>query len=405
MGMMLVNVTGLSLGIGFAGALAPFVSQDYGMGVTRRNGLHFRNFAICASIIFVVSCVAAYNADVLLVFLGQDPAVAECVYRYARVGVWALPGQIFVKGVQQVLDSQRDVMPGLVADVLGALLKFPLCLALLLAGGGFVCVAYAQVVTSVVVGYLGIYVFATGRAGCVWSSPRDEPPAPMSLFLAQALPNTFACCVEWWAQEVMAIFSGMLPSASVMIASQGVLFQSAAIFYMVWVGAKGAMGTRVGNIIGNGRPDQVPQAIAMGTAVSTIELLLVVGLGWVFRRCAVGAFTSHHHVIDVALGTWSTMLFVLVPYSYTFVLFGVLSGAGRQKLCAYVFFASVTVGLPASAYLSLVVGLGLDGLWLGNALVFIIAGLTLHIVTLRTDWRAMQKLDGYLLVQEAENGS
>jgi MATE family multidrug resistance protein len=242
MGMMLVNVTGLSLGIGFAGALGPFVSQEYGKGCTTRNGLHLLNFVQCAMAIFLFSLLASNASELLLVAVGQDSELAANVQRYARIGVWAVPGQILVKALQQVLDAQRDVAPGLVVDVIGAVLQVPMCWSVLRVGGGFSGAAYVKVfVSTLMCAILIAWIHLTGRGLHVWSLPADEPPASMWLFLRQAVPNTFATCVEWWAQEFIALLAGLLPHASLTVASNGILFNCAVVFYMTWVGSKKSM--------------------------------------------------------------------------------------------------------------------------------------------------------------------
>lgn len=406
MGVMLVNVTGLSLGIGFAGALGPFISQEYGTGCANRSGLHFQNFIKCASAIFLFALGAAYNSEALLLVLGQDSEVASCVQRYARVAVWALPSQICTKGLQQVLDAQRDVGPGLVADVAGALMQVPLSWSVLRSGGGFEGAAYVKVFVNSLIGVLLVgWIQLTGRAKSVWSLPADEPRASLVLFLKQAVPNTFACCVEWWAQEGMALLAGLLPHASLEVAANGVLFNCAVIFYMVWVGSKNATSTRVGNLIGSGHPEKVQQAILVGLGLCALEVLAVVLLGLRYRSALVSMFTASMELQQAVLQTWSTMLFCLLPYSFTFTLFGVLSGAGHQSMVAYVFLVSVLIGMPIGAYLSFALELGLDGLWLGNAIFFGIASAVLYYKVLQIDWSSMKTLENYIQIEDAAVGA
>jgi len=401
MGVMLVNVTGLSLGIGFAGALGPFVAQEYGTGYVKRSGLHLMNFAKCATLIFIFSFFTTLHSKEVLTRLGQDPEVATCVQRYARIAVWALPGQMAMKGLQQVLDAQRDVGPGLMADAAGAVIQISLSWYALSSGAGFKGAAQVKVCSSSLVCCLFVaWIKLTGRGSRVWSSPANEPPADLSPFLRQAVPNTFATVVEWWAQELMALLAGLLPNPSMMVGANGVLFTCASLFYMVWVGSKNAMATRVGNLIGSGQPDKVPQAIAVGIVVCAVEVIAVVSLGTRYQSEIIALFTTNAELQHAVAQSWCTMLFVLVPYSFTFVIFGVLSGAGRQGIVAYVFLVSLTVGMPVGICLSFGVKLGLDGVWLGNGAFFAIAGGVLNIKVFQSDWPSMKTLEDYVQIKE-----
>lgn len=398
MGMMLVNVTGLSLGVGFAGAIGPFVSQDYGKGCTKRSGLHLFNFVRCAAIIFLFALLASNVSELIFVAMGQDPEVAANVQSYARIAVWALPGQILIKALQQVLDAQRDVVPGLVTDVIGALLQVPLCWVVLRSGCGFAGAAYVKVlVNTLMCVFLVAWIHCSGRGMHVWFLPADEPPAPMLQFLKQAVPNTFATCIEWWAQEFMALLAGLLPHPGLTVASHGILFNCAVVFYTVWIGSKNAMATRVGNLIGSGRCRDVPRAVAVGLGLCSLEILLVIMLGWHYRLQIVSIFTANSELQYMVLQTWRTMLLVLAPYAFTFVIFGVLSGAGQQEIVAYVFLASLVIGMPIGVYLTFSLHYGLDGLWIGNGAFLGISGCVLCGKVMQVDWPSKQMLEQHFI--------
>lgn len=227
----------------------------------------------------------------------------------------------------------------------------------------------------------------------VWSLPADEPPAPMWHFLKQAIPNTFATCIEWWAQEFMALLAGLLPYASLTVASNGILFSCAVVFYTVWIGSKNAMSTRVGNLIGSGRCHEVPRAVAVGFGLCLLEVMLITLLGWHYRLQIVSMFTANPELQHMVLQTWRTMLLALAPYAFTFMIFGVLSGAGQQDIVAYVFLASLVIGMPIGVYLTFFLHYGLDGLWIGNGAFLGIAGFLLCSKVLQIDWPSKQMLE------------
>lgn len=406
MGSMLVNVVGLSIGIGVAGTLGPFAAQDYGKGCPQRTGINFRYFTMCAAVVVTFAVTVCTKADSILLAMGQDFDVARCAQLYSRVAVWALPGQILIKGMQQVLDAQRDVVPGLLADACGAIFQLPLCWFSLKVGMGFQGAAYARVaVNSVVALALVAWISFSGRAVNVWRIPQDEPSTSFRSFLSLALPSTFATCVEWWAQEIMALLAGRLSNPSIMVSANGVLFSTAAIFYMVWIGTKCAISTRVGNLIGSGLFEQVPKAIVVSLSASTFQVLLVITLGWLYQSTLIRAFTVNVDVQEAASDSWTTMLALLFPYSFSFALYGILAGAGQQSRVGLIFLGAVLLSVPSGAYCAFFLGFGLQGLWLGNGLMFCITTVALAIQVMKLDWSKIATLQEYQLMNDAVIGA
>jgi Na+-driven multidrug efflux pump len=112
-------------------------------------------------------------------------------------------------------------------------------------------------------------------------------------------------------------------------------------------------------------------------------------------------FTANPALQHMVLQTWSTMLLVLVPYAFTFMFFGILSGAGQQDIVAYVFFASLTLGMPIGVFLAFAEQHGLDGLWIGNGAFFGIAGSVLCVKVFQIDWPSKHMLEEhYIMIDE-----
>eukprot|EP00929_Paragymnodinium_shiwhaense_P039062 TRINITY_DN20549_c0_g1_i1.p1 TRINITY_DN20549_c0_g1~~TRINITY_DN20549_c0_g1_i1.p1 ORF type:complete len:358 (-),score=37.43 TRINITY_DN20549_c0_g1_i1:206-1279(-) len=305
----------------------------------------------------------------------------------------SIPFQLIAKAIQQVLDAQADVIPGLVTDATAAIIQVPCTYIILRAGYGYEGAAMGRVlVNAIVAAGLASSVLWSGRANAVWHVDRKEPRAPMWPFLQLAASSTFATCIEWWAQEFMVILSGWLYDPARKVAAQSILFQLAVVFYMVWVGSKNAVAMRVGNLIGGGDADKVPQCLFVGVVASVFEVVLVMIVGFLVRDGLIGAFTSNWEVAEQVAEVWPAMLAVFVPYGITFVLFGVLAGAGRQGIVATIFCISCVVGLSFGAHLCFAEEMGLEGLWLGNFTFFAIASLILYTVVLRIDWVAMESL-------------
>lgn len=394
LGIMFVNVTGLSLAIGFSNSLMPFVSQNSGNGIDHRNGVYFQKYVQASFIIFLFAWMMAQYAAPIMQGMHQVPQVARCVQQFTRIAVWALPGSFFMKGVQAVLEAQRDVTPGLAADVFSGVLQVGLCQVLLAAGYGFQGAAVARVVASSAAALLlAAFVCFTGRGSHVWAVPESEEGVPMKLYLEQAVPQTVATCTEWWAQASMAIIAGMLVHARTMVAAHAILFNSALVVFMAGLGLRNALCTRVGNLIGAGQPSFIPHAIGVGLAIAAAEVLFLVFIAQALRARVIHLFTVDAAVFAAVDGSYGEMLAVFPPYLFTFALFGVLTACGRQNEALGVFLVSMAIGLSTGAYLGLWCSLGLSGIWLGNVLAFAISSTMMLVIALKTDWRKVQSLD------------
>eukprot|EP00929_Paragymnodinium_shiwhaense_P075163 TRINITY_DN38423_c0_g1_i1.p1 TRINITY_DN38423_c0_g1~~TRINITY_DN38423_c0_g1_i1.p1 ORF type:complete len:520 (+),score=46.93 TRINITY_DN38423_c0_g1_i1:67-1560(+) len=398
MGVALTGITGLSVGLGFLGAMAPFVAQECGSGKPERCGLHLRNYYKCVAVIFAFSWTVATWADVIMQAMGQNADVAVCVQKFARIGVWSVPFQLTSKGIQQVLDAQADVFPGLTADVVTGLTQVPCTWMILHAGYGYQGAAVGRLVVHALgTTSLVAFVSLSGRAATVWQIAPTEASAPMLPFLQLAVPSAFATCIEWWVQEFMLISAGWLDHAKYTVAAQSILFQLAVTIYMVWVGAKNAMSVRVGNLIGAHKASMVPTCLFVGVAVSLTEVIAIVLAGLALRDRLIAVYTVNVFVHDHIVQAWPAMLSCFVPYSVTFVLFGVLSGAGRQSVVAGVFCLSCFFGLSFGTHLCFVAGLELEGLWFGNAVFFLVTSAVLYVMVLRMDWTATVSLNADVL--------
>eukprot|EP00929_Paragymnodinium_shiwhaense_P066941 TRINITY_DN33647_c0_g1_i4.p1 TRINITY_DN33647_c0_g1~~TRINITY_DN33647_c0_g1_i4.p1 ORF type:complete len:310 (-),score=3.05 TRINITY_DN33647_c0_g1_i4:449-1378(-) len=278
-------------------------------------------------------------------------------------------------------------------EVTAALAQIPCTYLVLRADYGYQGAAVSRVLVNVVATLgLASFVGRSGRSKSVWQVDRNEAPVRMWPFLQLAASSTFATCIDWWAQECMVIWSGYLPQPAIKLAAQSILFQLAVVFYMVSAGAKNAVAMRVGNLIGAGNPEKVPQCLLVGLVAIILQVAIVVGVGVLVRDGFIGMFTRNGDIAAEVAKVWPCMLAVCVPFGISFVLFGVLAGAGRQVIVACTFCIACIGGLSIGTHLCFVEEMGLEGLWLGNFSFFVIASLILYTIVLRFDWHAMGSL-------------
>ena len=67
-------------------------------------------------------------------------------------------------------------------------------------------------------------------------------------------------CSEWWVFEIITLLAGLLPKTDVEVSSIGILFQLAAVFYMIPMAIQSAAATRVSNELGALNPGKAARA-------------------------------------------------------------------------------------------------------------------------------------------------
>jgi MATE family multidrug resistance protein len=138
---------------------------------------------------------------------------------------------------------------------------------------------------------------------------------------------------------------------------------------MVPLGISLASVTRVGNLLGAGRPEdaQLASWVALGMGAGT--MLVAAALFVVFRDGLPALYNDDPGVLAFAAG--------LLPIAACFQLFdgvqvvggGILRGMGRTRAAAVFHLVGFYVlGLPLAWWLTFERGIGLPGLWWGLAL-------------------------------------
>ena len=142
----------------------------------------------------------------------------------------------------------------------------------------------------------------------------------------------------------------------------------ASIAFMVPLGIGMGAQTRVGNLIGAGRPDRAGLAAHVALRAGGL-LMLVFALALIFGdRALPPLFSDDYAVLAYAA--------VALPVAGLFQLFDgvqviascILRGAGRTSLPVWCnLLAYYGIGLPLCWYWAFVSGIGFPGVWLGLA--------------------------------------
>ncbi|KAL0697767.1 hypothetical protein Bca4012_053889 [Brassica carinata] len=207
--------------IGLSYALDTLSGQAYGAKLYRKLGVQTYTAMFCLTLVCIPISIIWFNMEKLLVFLGQDQAIAHEAGRYAA---WLIPG-MFSYAVTQPLtryfQNQSMIKPLLVTSCLVFCLHVPLCWLLVYKSGlGFLGGAVAMCLSSWLSAVLlGSVMF--------FSSACSETRAPFSMeifsgvgeFFRYALPSAAMVCLQTIA-TVSAIPIAIAAAASTRISNE-----------------------------------------------------------------------------------------------------------------------------------------------------------------------------------------
>merc|ERR1712117_761908 len=338
LGKAFSDITGLSVGVGLQLGLNTVISQNHGRKANSENGLAIKQCRRALVFAFIFSCVAAFGSKSVLQALGQPEHVLGPCQNFAIINLLSLPG--FWSS----------------AAVGGALVNMEITMASVISGN---CAGLAMY----------IYVKFYGLEGDTWVvAPRSaDAPPPISLrqYMDIAIPSAFSLWAEWWANQVLAIFAGLLPAGESAVGGNGIIANFLGIVYMTFVASQVSTTTRVGNAVGAEDAKRIPKSIQAGVGISFI-LSGAAAVGLQFGGAAVlGLYTDNKEILDQADSGKLGMVLSIVPYAVMMSLLGVLRGAGLQKWGAIALAVSFyIIGLPLSAILGLYAKLDLLGIWM-----------------------------------------
>jgi MATE family multidrug resistance protein len=317
---------------------------------------------------------------------GQDPALARLAQSYTVVQIPSLPFFLAFHALRQYLQGREMVRPALLvialANVVNALGNWVLIFGHFGAPPlGLVGAGLATGLTRVFCfGLLAWWTVSLRLHHGAWVRWSREAFAWRGLreLLAIGFPVGVQTSLEIWAFSAAALLAGLLDATA--IAAHSIALNMAALSFMLPLGVSLAAATRVGNLLGAGRPAAAQRAawvaMAMGAGVMACSaLLFVVGRHWLPRL-----YTPEADVVALCAS--------ILPIAAAFQIFdgtqvvgcGVLRGMGGTRPAAvFNLIGYWVLGLPLGAWLGLRAGHGLGGIWWGLCIGLAIVAVSLVV--------------------------
>ena len=249
-----INITGMSLGIGLATALDTLATQAWGAKNYRKVGVYLQRCILIFALAMVPVYGLWFNIESVLNLLHQPPCVVEQAKEYIHIYSASLPAVFLNVLLQRYLQAQNIVWPfiftGLIANVVNALFHY---LLIFVAGMGIRGAATAVVLSNYTfVGVLLFIIYVRKLHRKTWGGWSRESLKDWFQIVRYGIPGYVMVAVEWWTFEIGIFVTGYLADSEIQQGVYAILINYATIAFMVTYALSVALAIRVGNELGAG---------------------------------------------------------------------------------------------------------------------------------------------------------
>ncbi|XP_053177241.1 multidrug and toxin extrusion protein 1-like [Scomber japonicus] len=383
-----INVTGISIGVGLASACDTLISQTFGS----RNFLKVGVLLQRGILILLLACFPCWallvNTENILLAVRQEPEVARLSQTYVNIFMPALPATFMYSLETKYLQNQGIIWPevitGVVVNLLNALMNYILLFQFNLGIKGS---AAANTISQFsLAGILYAYIIWKGLHKATWGGWSKECLRDWRSYIYLAIPSMVMMCVEWWTYEIGGFLAGLISETE--LGAQSVMFQVSNVAYMFPLGFSVAGNVRVGHALGAGETEQAKRsakiAIFCGGSISICVAILIGSL----KDHISYVFTNDEQIRQRVADIMSFYAPFLTLDALSATSGGIIRGAGKQKVGAVVNIVGYYgIGFAIGVPLMFAAKLGIMGLWTGLLTCVFLQCSFFIIYLLRMDWK------------------
>ncbi|XP_076137789.1 multidrug and toxin extrusion protein 1 [Alosa pseudoharengus] len=383
-----INVTGVSVGVGLSAACDTLISQTFGSGNVKRVGVILQRAILILLLACVLSWTILMNTEPILLAISEDPHVVKVSQKYVKIFMIALPASFAYQLESRYLQNQEIIWPqvicGVVAVCISALTNyiflFVLGLGVVGSAGANVISQYSMVIT------LFFYIHWKGLHKNTWAGWSKECLQEWGCYIRLAIPSMIVISMEWWTFEIGGFLAGLLNEVE--LGTQAIVFELANVSLMIPYGFSIAGSVRVGNALGAGETESAKRSATISIACAflvSVCIAIIFGttkdvIAYVFsndeqirnRVAQVMIIYAPFHIID-ASGAAGT---------------SIMTSLGKQKIGAICSTLSYYgIGFPIGLSLMFAAKLGVMGFWVGLLICVFMQLVFVITYLVKMDWR------------------
>eukprot|EP00758_Cryptobia_borreli_P017050 Tbor_TRINITY_DN6158_c0_g2::TRINITY_DN6158_c0_g2_i11::g.22041::m.22041/K03327/TC.MATE, SLC47A, norM, mdtK, dinF; multidrug resistance protein, MATE family len=383
-GVSILNLFGLSIGIGLVAALDTLVSQAYGR--TQQQGpdigIFFqRAVLICVLIMIPISLLLTMGEPVFALMFGKDLGAGALLFTRHSIPYF------FISTIVQVFIRTMNAINEPILPLISYCAAFVTCIVLnhfftySIQSAVYCLTASNTVMLVLLVLFTRFHPRVTFWKECSWPATQElRSISGLKSFLKVGIPSLLSTCSEWWAFEVLYIISA---SIGVHVIAEFSLFSTISLsMFSVSVAVSVAASVRVGNSLGANQPDLARQYAIISMYMSTFIAIINGITVYIFRRQIAALFTSDEALASAFCRLTPFLFLHHVSQATQYTFQGIYRGANMPDHAAKIVVGTLwLIGLPCSMILGKWMGLETKGIFLG-----LLCGLLVEISLL---WRGM----------------
>jgi MATE family multidrug resistance protein len=197
--------------------------------------------------------------------------------------------------------------------------------------------------------------------------------------------------IEWGAYEAVALISGSISSLT--LAAHTIIGVTASLNYMPLLGVSVAGGIRVGQFMGERKPEMAKVAYFCSMVLGGLVVTLLAIFVFTTRNVWPMVFTNDVQVIQLVSSYISVLCLYSVFDGGQCIACGIVKGVGKPFYAAlWNFVAYVIIGVPASYLLAINADLKLLGVWIGFMMAVFVAYVALTYTLATINWEKLSEI-------------
>lgn len=235
------------------------------------------------------------------------------------------------------------------------------------------------------------YIHFSGCCPQTWILPSKETTQNIGEYAKIGFAGAMMLCFEWWAFELLAIFSGYLGVAA--LAAEVVIINIISFIFMLPLGISYSASCLVGNYIGEKNIKLAKRFANLTVLFNVICTVVVIIIFATLKTGISNLFTTEREVVAVI----DQVFWILVVYIFFDTIHGVQSGIirglGRQGygsiytlICYYIF------GMPLALVFAFVLEWGVAGLWAGFTIACIVLDIGFFFIIACANWEKIAEV-------------
>ncbi|KAJ1732647.1 hypothetical protein LPJ72_003305 [Coemansia sp. Benny D160-2] len=362
------NIVVMSPIFGLLSAMDTFCSTAYTASRDRTLvGFHYQRGIVAVCTYFILVSPILWNAERILLRLGQDPEIAHLSGLYLRIQVVSLLPSSLYETTKRYLQAQGMMHAAAIVVAAVAPIQWVSSIVLVRStrfGIGFIGAPIVNMIANTLL-LSGVLLFARySRAAESWGGWNMSVFGTMWEYYKLAIPAVITICAEWVGFELLVL--GASYFGAYQLAANAIMLNTVGLIIAFSNGLGYSTGSRIGNLMGNAKPRQARIAAYMSLLATTFIGIMGTLFIWVYGVRWTSIYTPDPLVaIEVAK---------LVPVACVFMISDCLSpilaavsrGLGHQKENANIFLLGFyACAFPIATYLGYVEHLETLGLWWG----------------------------------------